>query len=52
MGLVGVVDLWIENPVCGWSGAGEMVAFSIVAGLAGSLVRPPLLSLMQARADG
>jgi hypothetical protein len=38
MGVVGVVDLMIENPVCGWYGALEMVGFSIVAGLAGSLV--------------
>jgi uncharacterized membrane protein len=39
MGVVGVLDLMIENPVCGWYGALEMVGFSIVAGLAGSLVR-------------
>jgi hypothetical protein len=38
MGVVGVVDLMIENPICGWYGALEMVGFSIVAGLAGSLV--------------
>jgi len=38
MGVVGVVDLMIENPVCGWYGALEIVGFSIVAGLAGSLV--------------
>jgi hypothetical protein len=38
MGVVGVVDLMIENPVCGWYGASEMVGFSVVAGLAGSLV--------------
>jgi uncharacterized membrane protein len=39
MGVVGVVDLMIENPVCGWYGALEMIGFSVVAGLAGSLVR-------------
>lgn len=39
MGLVGVVDLMIENPACGWYGSLEMIGFSIVAGLAGSLVR-------------
>jgi uncharacterized membrane protein len=44
MGLMGVVDLWFENPICGWSGAGEMIGFSIAAGLAGSLVRPLYLS--------
>jgi uncharacterized membrane protein YuzA (DUF378 family) len=38
MGVVGVLDLMIETPVCGWYGALEMVGFSIVAGLAGSLV--------------
>jgi len=38
MGVVGVVDLMIENPFCGWYGALEMVVFSIVAGLTGSLV--------------
>jgi len=42
MGVVGVVDLMIENPLCGWSGALEMVGFSIIAGLAGSLVRSAL----------
>ena len=39
MGLVAVVDLWFENPICNLAGAGEMIAFSITAGLAGSLVR-------------
>lgn len=42
MALVGVVDLMIENPVCGRYGAVEMVLFSVVAGLAGSLVRPSI----------
>jgi uncharacterized membrane protein len=43
MGLVGVIDLYIENTGCGaegnWVWAAEMILFSMVAGLAGSLVR-------------
>jgi uncharacterized membrane protein len=42
MGVVGVVDLIIENPACKgdvWWGV-EMIGFSVVAGLAGSLVCP------------
>jgi hypothetical protein len=39
MGVVGILDLMIENPACGWYGALEMIGFSIVAGLVGSLVR-------------
>jgi hypothetical protein len=43
MGLVGVLDLYIENTGCGadgnWVWAVEMISFSMVAGLAGSLVR-------------
>lgn len=42
MGLVGVIDLYIENTACGTDGgslwAVEMIVFSMVAGLAGSLV--------------
>lgn len=42
MGLVGVVDLMIENEACRSLGAWwalEVVGFSCLAGLAGSLVR-------------
>jgi hypothetical protein len=42
MGVVGVVDLVIESPACTgdmWWGV-EMIGFSVVAGLAGSLVCP------------
>ena len=42
MGFVGVIDLYIENTGCGADGgsswAVEMIVFSMVAGLAGSLV--------------
>lgn len=42
MGLVGVIDLYIENTGCGADGgsswAVEMIVFSMTAGLAGSLV--------------
>jgi hypothetical protein len=45
MGLVGVLDLYIENTGCGadgnWVWAAEMISFSMIAGLAGSLVCPP-----------
>lgn len=45
MGLVGVIDIYIENTGCGADGgsswAVEMIVFSMVAGLAGSLVCHP-----------
>lgn len=50
MGLIGVMDLYLEGDACRSLGhwwAAEMVLFSAVSGLAGSLVRlptPPPLS--------